>query len=119
VAAITHIESSARRRWPRCTAKAALAHCTRLAAGKAPRIRLNAIAVGAAPTSALDIVLTDEGLHGQLEQATPRRRIGDPREVAASVVFLASSASGYITGKILEVDGGIERAKSRARHSDL
>jgi len=42
-------------------------------------------------------------------RATPLRRIGDPWEVAAAVVFLASPASGYITGKILEVDGGIER----------
>jgi 7-alpha-hydroxysteroid dehydrogenase len=92
------------------TAKAALAHYTRLAAADlAPRIRVNAIAVGAAATSALDIVLTDEGLRTQMEQATPLRRIGDPREVAAAVVFLASPASGYITGKILEVDGGIER----------
>ena len=91
------------------TAKAALAHYTRLAAADlAPRIRVNAIAVGAAATSALDIVLTDDGLRGQLEQATPLRRIGDPQEVAAAVVFLASPASGYITGKIIEVDGGIE-----------
>jgi 7-alpha-hydroxysteroid dehydrogenase len=92
------------------TAKAALAHYTRLAAADlAPRIRVNAIAVGAAATSALDIVLTDDGLRRQMEQATPLRRIGDPEEVAAAVVFLASPASGYITGKILEVDGGIER----------
>jgi len=92
------------------TAKAALAHYTRLAAADlAPRIRVNAIAVGAAATSALDIVLTDDGLRMQMEQATPLRRIGDPQEVAAAVVFLASPASGYITGKILEVDGGIER----------
>ncbi len=92
------------------TAKAALAHYTRLAAADlAPRIRVNAIAVGAAATSALDIVVTDDGLRGQMEQATPLRRIGDPQEVAAAVVFLASPASDYITGKILEVDGGIER----------
>ena len=92
------------------TAKAALAHYTRLAAADlAPRIRVNAIAVGAAATSALDIVLTDDGLRGQMEQATPLRRIGAPEEVAAAVVFLASPASGYITGKIIEVDGGIER----------
>jgi 7-alpha-hydroxysteroid dehydrogenase len=92
------------------TAKAALAHYTRLAAADlAPRIRVNAIAVGAAATSALDIVLTDEGLRGKMERATPLRRIGDPREVAATVVFLASPASGYITGKVLDVDGGIEQ----------
>jgi 7-alpha-hydroxysteroid dehydrogenase len=92
------------------TAKAALAHYTRLAAADlAPRIRVNAIAVGAAATSALDIVLTDDTLRGQLKAVTPLGRVGDPREIAATVVFLASPASGYITGKILEADGGIER----------
>jgi NAD(P)-dependent dehydrogenase (short-subunit alcohol dehydrogenase family) len=45
------------------TAKAALSHYTRLAAAYlAPRIRVNGIAVGAAATSALDIVLTDDRL---------------------------------------------------------
>jgi 7-alpha-hydroxysteroid dehydrogenase len=54
-------------------------------------------------------VVTDEGLRTQLERATPLGRIGDPQEVAAAVVFLASPAGGYITGKVLEVDGGIEQ----------
>ena len=92
------------------TAKAALAHYTRLAAADlAPRIRVNGIAVGAAATSALDIVLVDDSLRQQMERATPLGRIGDPEEVAAAIVFLASPASAYMTGKILEVDGGIER----------
>ena len=92
------------------TAKAALAHYTRLAAADlVPRIRVNAIAVGAVATSALDIVLTDDTLRGQMERATPLGRIGDPADVAAAVVFLASPAGGYITGKIIEVDGGIDR----------
>ncbi len=92
------------------TAKAALAHYTRLAAADlAPRIRANAVAVGAVATSALDIVLTDDALRGQMELATPLGRIGDPAGVAAAVLFLASPAGGYITGKIIEVDGGIER----------
>src|SRR5215831_2601189 len=90
------------------TAKAALAHYTRLAAADlAPRIRVNAVAVGAVATSALDIVLTDEALRAQVERATPLGRIGDPDDVAAAVVFLASPAAGYITGKVIEVDGGI------------
>jgi 7-alpha-hydroxysteroid dehydrogenase len=91
------------------TAKAALAHYTRLAAADlAPRIRVNGIAVGAAATSALDIVVSDEGLRQQLEQSTPLARIGNPREVAAAVVYLAAPSGGYLTGKILEVDGGIQ-----------
>jgi 7-alpha-hydroxysteroid dehydrogenase len=92
------------------TAKAALAHYTRLAAADlAPRIRVNAVAVGAAATSALDLVLVDDSLRRQMERATPLGRIGDPQEVAAAILFLASPASAYLTGKILEVDGGIDR----------
>ena len=92
------------------TAKAALSHWTRLAAQDlAPRIRVNAIAVGSIATSALEIVLDDDGLRTAMEQGTPLRRIGDPEEIAATVLFLASPAGGYITGKIVEVDGGIEQ----------
>jgi 7-alpha-hydroxysteroid dehydrogenase len=42
-----------------------------------------------------------------MERATPLGRIGDPEDIAAAVLFLASSAGGYITGKIIEVDGGL------------
>jgi 7-alpha-hydroxysteroid dehydrogenase len=92
------------------TAKAALTHYTRLAAADlAPRIRVNAIAVGSVATSALDIVLTNDELRGRMEQATPLGRIGDPEDIAAAVLFLASPAGGYITGKIIEVDGGLSQ----------
>lgn len=92
------------------TAKAALAHYTRLAARDlAPRIRVNAIGVGSVATSALDIVLTDEGLRTAMEQATPLRRIGDPEDIAATVVFLASDAAAYLTGKVVEADGGLDQ----------
>ena len=92
------------------TAKAALSHWTRLAAQDlAPRIRVNAIAVGSVATSALEIVLDDDALRTTMEQATPLKRIGDPEEIAAAVLFLASPAGGYVTGKVVEVDGGIEQ----------
>jgi 7-alpha-hydroxysteroid dehydrogenase len=92
------------------TAKAGLSHWTRLAAQDlAPRIRVNAIAVGSIATSALDIVLQDDGLRTEMEQGTPLRRIGHPDEIAATVLFLASAAGGYVTGKVFEVDGGIEQ----------
>jgi 7-alpha-hydroxysteroid dehydrogenase len=92
------------------TAKAGLSHWTRLAAQDlAPRIRVNAIAVGSIATSALEVVLQDDGLRTEMEQGTPLRRIGHPDEIAATVLFLASAAGGYVTGKIFEVDGGIEQ----------
>jgi 7-alpha-hydroxysteroid dehydrogenase len=91
------------------TSKAALSHWARLAAHDlAPRIRVNAIAVGSIATSALDIVLSDDDLRTTMERNTPLRRIGDPEEIAATVVFLASAAGGYVTGKVIEVDGGTE-----------
>lgn len=91
------------------TAKAALSHYTRLAATDlAPRIRVNAIAVGAVATSALEIVLTNDALRTTMEAATPLRRIGDVEDIAAAIVYLCSPAGGYVTGKVLEVDGGLD-----------
>lgn len=92
------------------TAKAALAHYTRLAAEDlAPRVRVNAIAVGSVATSALDIVMTNDDLRTQMEANTPLGRIGDPEDIAATVLFLASPAGAYLTGKIIETDGGLNR----------
>ncbi|GDY29572.1 SDR family oxidoreductase [Gandjariella thermophila] len=91
------------------TAKAALAHYTRLAAADlAPKVRVNAISVGSVATSALEIVTGDDELRGRMERATPLRRIGDPEDIAAAVLYLASPAGGYVTGKLLEVDGGLQ-----------
>ena len=90
------------------TAKAALSHWSRLAASDlAPRIRVNAIAVGSIATSALEIVTTSDELRTAMEAGTPLRRIGDPDEIAATVLYLVSPAGGYVTGRVLEVDGGI------------
>jgi 7-alpha-hydroxysteroid dehydrogenase len=90
------------------TAKGALSHLTRLMATEcAPRIRVNAIAVGSTATSALDTVLTDDGLRTAMEQGTPLRRIGEPLDIALGVLYLCSRAGGYLTGKILEIDGGL------------
>ena len=91
------------------TAKAALAHWTRLAARDlAPRIRVNGIFVGSVLTSALDFVAADEGMRSQLETKTPLGRIGEAEDVAAAALYLGSRAGQYVTGKLLEVDGGIQ-----------
>ena len=91
------------------TAKAALTHLTRLtAADLAPRIRVNAIAVGSVATSALETVLDDDGMRTQMEQATPLRRLGHVDDIAAACLWLASPAGGFVTGKVVEVDGGLQ-----------
>lgn len=102
------------------TAKAALSHYTRLAAADlAPRIRVNAIEVGSTATSALEIVLTDDDLRTQMEESTPLKRIGDPDDIAAAVVYLSSPAAAYVTGKILPVDGGLDRPNLDLNFPDL
>lgn len=90
------------------TAKAALAHYTRLAAlDLCPRIRVNAIAPGSILTSALEIVAGNDELRTQLEEGTPMRRLGEPADIAAAALYLASPAGAFLTGKTLEVDGGL------------
>ncbi|MFD5829668.1 SDR family NAD(P)-dependent oxidoreductase [Lentzea sp. NPDC060358] len=67
-------------------------------------IRVNAICPGFFASE-----MTDQYPPGYLEKmqaALPSGRIGDPEELAAAVLFLASPAGGYVTGETLVVDGG-------------
>ena len=90
------------------TAKAALAHYTRIAAMDLnPRIRVNAIAPGSIRTSALEIVASNDVFRSELEAKTPLHAIGEPEDIAAAALYLASPAGKYVTGKVLEVDGGL------------
>ncbi|MDT2005915.1 SDR family oxidoreductase [Rhodococcus opacus] len=92
------------------TAKAALAHYTRLAARDlSPHIRVNAIAVGSVLTSALEFVASDPAVKAGMESVTPLGRIGDPEDIAATVLYLSSKAGSYLTGKVIEVDGGLDQ----------
>lgn len=87
--------------------KAALNMITRdLAADLAPRVRVNAIGVGGVATQAMDFVMNDDGLRSTYEQNTPMGRIGQPRDIAAAALYLASPASSWVTGVVLRVDGG-------------
>jgi 7-alpha-hydroxysteroid dehydrogenase len=102
------------------TAKAALAHMTRLmAADCAPRVRVNAIAVGSVATSALEIVLTNDPLRDEMVEHTPMRRLGEVEDIAIGVLYLASDASSFVTGKVIDIDGGIEAPNLDLRLPDL
>jgi 7-alpha-hydroxysteroid dehydrogenase len=92
------------------TAKAALAHWTKMAAQDlAPRVRVNGIYVGSIMTSALEFVAGQPEMMNQLETKTPLKRVGEPEDIAAGVLYLSSRAGQYVTGKLIEIDGGIQQ----------
>jgi 3-oxoacyl-[acyl-carrier protein] reductase len=90
------------------TAKAALVAFSRnLAAEVGPQgIRVNCVAPGLVyPTQASQA--TPEALRESITASTPLRRIARPEDVAGPVLFLASEWSGFMTGQVLYVDGGL------------
>lgn len=93
------------------TAKAAMSHFTKLLAEDlAPKIRVNAIAVGSTATSALETVLTNQAVHDAMVESTPLKRLGEPEDMALGALYLASPASAYVTGTVLEIHGGLRTA---------
>jgi 7-alpha-hydroxysteroid dehydrogenase len=102
------------------TAKAALSHMTRmLAADLAPKVRVNGIAVGSIATSALEIVLDNPEIHDEMVRRTPLKRLGQPSDIALCALYLASPAASFVTGKLFEVDGGLEEANLELGLPDL
>ncbi|ENY72074.1 3-oxoacyl-ACP reductase [Aeromonas diversa CDC 2478-85] len=68
-------------------------------------ITVNAVAPGFIETD-MTRALNDDQRAGIMNQV-PAARLGDPKEIAAAVVFLASGDAGYITGETLNVNGGM------------
>jgi NAD(P)-dependent dehydrogenase (short-subunit alcohol dehydrogenase family) len=89
--------------------KAADHHLVRnLAAEWGPKnVRVNAIAPGLVKTEFARALWEDEKRRSEREQATPLRRLGEPRDIGGVAVFLASDAAAFITGQIIVADGGV------------
>jgi 7-alpha-hydroxysteroid dehydrogenase len=101
------------------TAKAALSYMTReLAQDFAPKVRVNAIAVGSVQTEALDTVLTDE-IRAEMIRLTPMARLGTVEDIAACALYLASPAASYVTGEIYGVNGGLVGLNMRMPRAEL
>ncbi|GAC14008.1 SDR family oxidoreductase [Aliiglaciecola lipolytica] len=77
-----------------------------LAQDFAPKVRVNAISVGSTLTDALAGVMNEDLEKAMLKQ-TPMDRLGQPEDVAACALFLASPAASYVTGEIYGVNGGV------------
>jgi 2-dehydro-3-deoxy-D-gluconate 5-dehydrogenase len=69
-------------------------------------IQVNAIAPGYFHTALTDALFSDPERRDKLLSRIPMGRIGEPDDLAGAIVFLASSASNYMTGQVINVDGG-------------
>ncbi len=73
-------------------------------------ITCNAVLPGTVETDLNKDALTDADLRQRLEDGTPLKRLGQPKDVVGAVLFLASTAASWITGTLLVVDGGATSA---------
>ena len=69
-------------------------------------VRVNAVAPTYARTNLTERMLQDEKTLQYILDNTPMYRLAEPDEIAAAILFLASDASGMVTGHTLPVDGG-------------
>ena len=93
---------------PYAISKGAMKQLTNVTAlALAPRgIRVNAIGPGSIMTAMLQGIIHDQAAQDRILSRTPLGRWGEPEEVAAIAVFLASGESSYITGQTIYPDGG-------------
>lgn len=89
--------------------KAAVINLTRCLANDHARqgIRVNCICPGAIDTPPIQRMLAGEGARERVARSYPLGRIGEPSEIAAAAVWLASDESSFVTGEALVVDGGV------------
>jgi NAD(P)-dependent dehydrogenase (short-subunit alcohol dehydrogenase family) len=88
--------------------KAAVHHLTKsLAAEWAPRgVRVNAVAPTYIETPLTKFGMEDQSMYPTWIEMTPMARVGQPEEIASTVLFLASDAASLLTGSIVLADGG-------------
>ena len=93
---------------PYCVSKAALIQLTRVMALELARhnVQVNALCPGYFRTPMNETFFATPKGQAVVQHAIPMQRLGDPKELAPMVVFLASEASSFMTGSVVVVDGG-------------
>ena len=94
-----------------CGVKAGVGGLTRAAAVELgpDKIRVNAIAPSTVATEGV-VAMIGEETFAKRVASTPLRRLGETGDIAEAALFLASDAAAFITGQVLNVDGGIATA---------
>src|ERR1700755_2368172 len=108
---ISSIAASNTHRWFGAygVSKSAIDHLMRLAADElgASSVRVNCIRPGLIRTDLVAAVLESPELSADYAQCTPLPRPGEVEDIANAAVFLLSDAASYITGQVINVDGGL------------
>lgn len=85
--------------------------CRTLAAEFAPAIRVNCLALSLTDTPLAGSLLSSEEKRRASAERHPLKRVGCPAEVARAAVFLLGPDSGFITGQVMRIDGGLSTLK--------
>jgi len=92
-------------RFAYCTAKAGVLGLTRgLAKELAPAVTVNAICPGSIHTDLTDRLISER--RDMILSSIPLQRLGTPEDIAEVVAFLATVTPNFITGEVIDVDGG-------------
>lgn len=94
-------------------AKGAIESLTRsLAAELAPKIRVNCVAPSLTNTELGSKFLSSPEKIEASQNRNPMKKVGEPEEIAKALVFLITEESSWITGQIINVDGGMNKLKT-------
>jgi len=89
-----------------CAAQGGVLNLTRALALEWARSGVTINALGAGWTDGMGMI-ADEALKQQLARYIPQKRLAQPDEIGAAAVYLASDATGFITGQVIWIDGGV------------